>query len=226
MIIQEYLVDDEIPCYEVMPRAALKHNRSILLYHGLFSRKEDNAQELQWLAQAGFRAIGVDAPGHGSRAQKISRQISKKELDRLVLRAAREIPSILDHLEGLYGEDQEFIVCGISLGGFIAFQSPLWDPRIQTILPILGSPLLLSRNCAVNFISAFEGKRVLAQNAGLDESVPPSAAREFLRNLSARLPAGEFIYREYPSSSHFMLEEDWLEVWKVLLEFLKQADQS
>jgi uncharacterized protein len=202
-------------CFRESPQQGAKKG-VILLFHGLFSNKEANLKELLFLAKAGFLAIGVDAPGHGDRPPFEPRRDlpeDQKFLD-LVLKSAREIPSIVDELvcAGLVVNAKNLAVTGISLGGYIAYASVLWEPRIRSVAPILGSPCWNHSLSPHRFPGKFREVNLMAQNAGKDDSVPYEPSRDFvdrLQQLFCNSEDASFSYRVYPDSGHFMEADDW-----------------
>lgn len=207
----------EVPVLEVLPNGPARG--TVLVYHGLAAAKETQRKELHALASAGYRAIGVDAVGHGERAGPNPQ--THADVIALVEATAAEVPRLLDGL----GEGP-FAIAGISMGGFIAFAAAAREPRLRAAIPILGCPdwtfrgelpAELAARSPHHRPEAYAHCRVFAWNAGLDEHVPPGPAREFL----ARLP-GRHLYREYAESGHFMREQDWEDGWDRTLAWLAE----
>ena len=192
---------------------------AVLFFHGLGASKETHADDLAPLADAGFLAVAVDNVGHGERPptaeqlQLVARLGWHGAFLEAVRRTADEVPKLLDALSAMGA--RRFGVAGVSMGGYIAFASVLRDRRITVAAPILGSPFWDGAGDSPHRqASLFFPAALLAQNAGLDTTVPPRFARELideLRPFYASAPE-RLEYVEYPRSSHFMREQDWLEV--------------
>jgi len=198
---------------------------TILFYHGLKAKKEGNRKEYESLAEKGFLVAGIDNVGHGERAYPDFDSMAKSWgefevfFSQMVRECALEIPRLIDNLIESYGIDSNKIgVCGISMGGYIAYSAILSDSRIKVATPILGSPTSKSNlvENPKNFPEKFYPTALLSQNAGQDTSVNPKFAREFhkkLRPYYEKAPE-RLKYIEYPDSGHFMVEKDWDELWE------------
>lgn len=206
---------DEVPVLEVVPEGDPR--ATVLVYHGLTACKETQRKELHDLAFAGYRAVGVDAVGHGERRRPGPG--THREVIEIVDATAAEVPRLLDRL----GEGP-FAIAGISMGGYVTFAAASREPRLRTAVSILGCPDWTVRGALPPDLASrsphlrpegFAHCRVFAWNAGRDVHVPPGPAREFL----ARLP-GRHLYLEYPESEHFMREADWEDGWARTLSWL------
>jgi uncharacterized protein len=205
-------------------------NGTILLYHGLKSCKEGNLKELNSLAEKGFLAIGIDNVGHGERAYPNLDELMKSGtffqdvfLD-MVSRTAREVPEIIDNLAGRgWIRENRIGICGISMGGYITYRAVVIEPRIKVAAPILGSPKWTSEmeESPHNHPDKFFPTALLAQNAGMDLSVPPRFARDFNSLLKPyyKITPERLKYVEFPDSGHFMLEHDWNYLWNNTIEW-------
>lgn len=201
------------------PRKAAERG-AILVLHGLHSSKERNLKELESLAAAGFLAIATDAPGHGARHDPDLEARLSEDFDpvfrALVASTVQELPCLLDEITRESGCTR-FGLTGISMGGYSAFLAPAFEKRLSAVAPILGSPVFHPDDpeSPHNRPERFFPVALLAQNAGLDESVPAGPARAFLRSLAphyAEAP-GRLAYHEYPRSGHFMEPDDWHALW-------------
>lgn len=218
----------DIPLLVFEPRGG---GPTVLVYHGLTASKDGQQKELQSLADCGFRAVGVDAVGHGERISldlpsRLERDTATTLLD-IVIRTVDEIPFLLDALGvgGVCG------ITGISMGAYVAFAAVVADARLRVAVPILGCPdwTVLAgedpnrRRTLAPFLgrsphrhlSAFADRALLCMNAGRDAHVPPHAARDFVRALHKRFDADaeRYQYVEYSESEHFMREGDWSDLW-------------
>ncbi|MCP3957021.1 MAG: alpha/beta fold hydrolase, partial [bacterium] len=121
---------------------------AILFFHGLGVGIADQTKELYSLAREGFVVIGVDNVGHGVRRcvdfeTRFSRD--NPEFDANILDAVEEtideVPRIINAaIDTGLTDGSRLGVCGISMGGFVAYGAPLADRRIEAATPILGSP--------------------------------------------------------------------------------------
>lgn len=205
---------------------------TVLFYHGFMSSIDQQGKELHSLAEHGYMAIGVDAVGHGQRrfddfeARFSSSNLRHDENYQSLLRdSVNEIPKLVDALieEGLAREGS-LGIAGISMGGYISFGACLREPRLNVILPILGSPLWSEEDpeSPHDLGDQFYPRAMLVQNAGQDVNVPPRFARSFVESLRV-FYSGQperLEYYEFPESSHFMREEDWNELWGNVIHWL------
>ncbi len=214
------------------PGPAERFRGTVLVYHGLHSNKEAQRNEYPSLAAEGFLTVGVDAPGHGARAGD---GVAIHELLYVVRDAIDEVPAILDRLTDLLGERcGPFGMTGISMGAYITFGAASIEPRLQAVVPILGSPdwTRLDHGVADHVLEhsphrrpqAFPPTALLAMNAGRDTNVPPAPARQFvdsLRPYYESMPQ-RLDYIEYPESAHFMREEDWNDLWSRTVAWMRR----
>jgi len=192
---------------------------TVLFYHGFSAEKEVNLTELEGLAAAGFLAIGLDNAGHGGRRLPDWEAHFGPDGDweenfmALVRQSSAEVPTLVDELieedaihEGRVG------ICGISMGGMIAFGALPLEPRLRAAVSIVSAPRTLSEAD----YAAIPPRAVLSQSAGRDEIVPHTEAEQFHQRLAGfygDLPERNgFI--NYPDSGHTMDPDDWTEqVW-------------
>jgi len=197
----------------------------ILFYHGLGASKDSQVKELQDLADHGFLVVGIDNVGHGERRYPdFDKRFSgdsadvERELQAAVLESAREIPVIIGQLRqkrlivrGKIG------IAGISMGGFIVYTAIALVSELRVAASILGSPKwrIDQPESPHYHLGAFSSIRLLSQNAGRDQAVPPQHARLFHQRLKEHYPDYEerYEYIEYPRSGHFMREDDWDTCW-------------
>lgn len=193
---------------------------AVLFYHGLHSDKHTHRKELEALADRGFLAVGVDAVGHGERKiEDLSAFVNSGELlaqiSKLLWPSVAEVPILLDHLTSLgHGP---FGLAGISFGGMLAYGAAAAEPRLHAVVAILGDPQWCNPKPAeLDHVALF------AWNAGRDQHVDPRGSRELLTALRARDPGGQFEYREYPRSDHFMEPDEWNDGWSATLDWFER----
>lgn len=207
-------------------RRADAHRGAILFYHGLGVSIADQTKELHSLAREGFVVIGVDNVGHGERRHAdFETRFSHDNpgFEACILDAVEEtieeVPRIIDAtIAAGLAHDSRFGVCGISMGGFIAYGAPLADRRIVAATPILGSPRWQPDRPSSphRHVDRFYPVALLAQNAGRDANVPPADARAFdaaLQPSYAEAP-DRLAYVEFEDAEHLMPEDQWHELWQ------------
>lgn len=184
----------------------------VLWFHGFGADKETHRAELEQLAAAGFRTIGIDAAGHGARRlpdldARIAapREEAKATMLELARATAAEIPALVDALQV-----RRIAVAGVSMGGYIVYAALSREPRIHAAVSILGDPELLEDDAHANRVAllSIAGER--------DENVPPGAARA----LHARL-TGTHRYVELPGEPHLMSERAWKQSIALTIDWLR-----
>lgn len=98
---------------ESIEKAASKG--TILFYHGLGSRKEDQVKELTSLAENGFLAVGIDNVAHGERRHAQFDELFsdansenwEKIMTETVIDTVKEIPFIIQYLQEKNGYNEE-----------------------------------------------------------------------------------------------------------------------
>ncbi|MDX2175645.1 MAG: alpha/beta fold hydrolase [Candidatus Sumerlaeia bacterium] len=205
---------------------------TVLMYHGLWSHKDANLAELEALARAGFLAVGVDQWGHGERSTEETRRHLDPEAPDFrerfhdaIRRGAAEIPGLLNELiaERAAYEDR-LGVCGISMGGHLAYQALVIEPRFKAAVAVLGSPRWNDPlPSPADRIERFRAPALLSQTAGRDDLVPPDRARDFHRSLAEQFgDPDRHAYIEYPESGHMMRGDDWAECWRRTVEWFER----
>lgn len=214
------------------PAAEAARRGTVLFAHGFTADCEINRKEIESLAGAGFLAIGIDNYGHGRRSTPewdhlFSRTHPgfERNLHDAVIETARDVPTIIDHLEekGLIHEGRVGIT-GISMGGHISYLAVTMEPRLRACVPIIGAPRwrIDDPREPVHHPKAFASVALLAMNAGRDDVVEARHAREFHAKLMQLYPAlaDRIRYAEWPDSGHMMREQDWEECWAMGLGWL------
>jgi uncharacterized protein len=194
---------------------------AVLFYHGFSVSKRTNLHELRSLARAGFVAVGVDAVGHGERrlpdfAARFGADQPSAAFFEVVAGSAAEIPGILDELIALGKCDGARVgICGVSMGGAIAFGALAREPRLQAAVCLLSSPVWRGEAASPHLQPERVFPRaLLVQAAGADRTVPPEEARTFvqtLRPLYARTPE-RLTYLEYPGVDHLVPAPIWAQM--------------
>lgn len=130
----------DVPYLMLTPHGDDRDCPTVLVLHGLGSRKERVLPTLYAFARAGFRAVAPDARLHGERAAAPEREARLGQaylptMHEMIAGSARDLPALLDHL----GIDRAAIH-GISLGGYITFAALIDEPRLTVASVAMGSP--------------------------------------------------------------------------------------
>lgn len=179
----------------------------VFVQHGLGSRKERPLELALRLADAGFRAVSVDAPCHGDRRDSQTRRILEDSrhpdflplLFQVVARGADELATIADALGA-----STWAVTGHSLGGRIALRAARRFPQVWAVAAI-GTPLgpdarppglpfdlppeslaLLDEDDPLLHADALWPRPVLLLHGADDPKAPPSGGRLLAQALAAR----------------------------------------
>ncbi len=212
-------------------KKAVSKNGVIIFYHGLGVCKEENEKELVTFANAGMLAVGVDNYGHGERRYPdfetrfvYGSKRFDEELFFAIDKSADEISLIIDELISCHGIFANKIgVCGISMGGHIAYAAALRDKRIKAAAPVLGTPRwkALTDKSPSAKAGDFFPCAILSQNGGADDVVPPDGAREFhaeLQKYYSVIPERQ-MYIEFDGAGHSVPEQDWYMLWDNVLSW-------
>ena len=229
---------EPIPVWLVEPRGAARG--SVVVLHGLGASKEVQGKELEALAQAGWLAVGLDAPHHGERRTpwldamaEASGAAAHAMFLRMLPLLVDDVVAAVDHLSdatpGPVG------VLGISMGAYAALAAAVREPRVAVTVSILGSPdwsarpgaeseqaEALARDAPIHQAARFAPRPLFLANAGRDAHVAPEPARRLaalLRPHYASAP-GRLQHVEYPESDHFMRPADWDDLWQRVEAFL------
>jgi len=187
---------------------------TVLFYHGFSAGREVNHKELALLAEAGFAAVGIDAVGHGNRRDpdwdaKFGEggDWETHFLD-LVRRSSAEVPTIIDALivRG-WAHRGRIGICGISMGGMIAFGALPSEQRISAAVSIVSAP----RTLTTTDLAKIPPCAILSQSAGRDTTVPASEAERFHQRMAGyyREMPERNAFINYPESEHMMRADDW-----------------
>lgn len=216
----------DVPLLVARPADAAAPLPLVLWLHGFRSEAAANEAELVRLAERGFLAVGVDAVGHGARrdpdldARVAAAPTGARPIMLAQVRAtAREIPSIVGTLaeDGLARACRVAVV-GVSMGGYLAYQAPLEDPNVSTVVALLGSPEWPDGDGPHLRPDVLRGVALLSITAERDTSVPPDAARRLHARLDApdlrdprgrpqRLPPSRYL--ELPGAPHLLGADEW-----------------
>jgi uncharacterized protein len=216
VIIERHQVG-EIPVFLYRDADAPDDAPLVPVLHGLTSRKERHLDLCLRLAGAGFRACALDARYHGDRrTEELSILSGDRTAPDFLATFARTVAGTIQDIATLadYFGAAAYGIIGHSMGGYIALQAALADPRIAALVCISGvldvtlvpdhartpdaAPFLSQAD--VHARAAELGDRpVLLLHGEADVVVPVHGARR-LRDL---LPSVSFV--EYPGIGHEFL---------------------
>ncbi|GAB4453431.1 MAG: hypothetical protein OHK0029_06240 [Armatimonadaceae bacterium] len=200
----------------------------VIVLHGLNSRKERHLELCLRLADAGLTACAMDLRSHGDRRDDDSplllgdrtTETFAGAFGRCVTGTARDLAPLADTLGW-----ETFGVVGHSLGGYVALQAAVNEPRIAALAVLSGAIDVsgtTTDGALLHDIAAcgahFAGRSTLFLHGTADELVPVAGARRFCEALM--LACNETTERvaliEYPELGHTLSEEmlcaavDWM----------------
>lgn len=207
----------DVPVLLAAVAGAERPRPAVLWFHGLGADAAVHRPELARVAAAGFLAVGVDARGHGRRRApdldaRIAAPLEEARASMLELACATggELPALVDALESeRLAEPGGVAAVGISMGGYLAYQAAIVEPRIRTVVALLGSPEWPGGGGPHREPAALARAALLSITAELDVSVPPDAARRLHAALDARDGAAPRRYLELPGAHHLMSADAW-----------------
>ncbi|SFR87375.1 Alpha/beta hydrolase family protein [Anaeromicropila populeti] len=93
------------------------------------------------MAQRGYCVAAIDNRLHGDRGKQSFAELNILEIRKAIKETAEDISVLIDELSVQENTDKNRIaMIGISMGGFITFQSCILDKRIKVAIPIISSP--------------------------------------------------------------------------------------
>lgn len=216
------------------------HHSAVIILHGLGVSKGVQTSELERLCEAGFFAIAIDAPHHGSRddgALKLFNQLHGHERHHLllsfVLQQASEVTALVNQLKEA---GKKVAVAGISMGGHVTFALLRMATRPDLLAPFLSTPDFRTRephgqlpaspaetSGPADYIAEVFPASLFMVTAGSDSVVNPGPARDFHRRLKPYYTSypEKLEYHEYPTSDHMMQSADWFDAWAKFLDRLR-----
>lgn len=199
----------------------------VFVQHGLGSRKERHLDLCLRLAEAGFTACSLDARFHGDRATREMRGLLSDVYAAPFLEAfAETIRGTVEDIAAAatYFGARSYGVIGHSMGGFIALQTALADPRVSCVVSIAGALVLtpppgaayppeaaeaMRRGDLVERAPGFWPRPVLLLHGTDDETVPLVGSIRFREALTPFYAAKPERMRlvEYPGAGHELTPE-------------------
>ena len=199
---------------------------TIFLNHGFRSNRHGMIKDMKSLCDKGFLIISIDSVGHGERLfpdfdEKFddnNPEMEKNFFD-IVKSTAMEISGIIDDLGAKNIIHLEKIgITGVSMGGYVTYQSLCTDTRLKAGVPVLGSPLWSEEEEKSPFFfpEMIFPRALLSITAGKDRAVPPENVFKFHEKINVlyKNNSNRIKHINYPESGHAMRFEDWLDLWK------------
>lgn len=204
-------------------------------------------REAKWLAGAGFTVYAPDAPHHGARHSDVVGTMpdaltleGHRVLLRILREARGEIPALVDHV--LSQGHAKVAIAGVSMGAFIALAAATVEPRLASVVSLLGTPDWTPRDGDIppDLVEAvtesphlqpekFAPRPLLLLNGSRDDNVRPGPMRVFVARLRPlyeahpERPRGPAIlHREY-DSEHAVPEPLWADMWMTSVAFLTRT---
>ncbi len=199
----------------------------VFVQHGLGSRKERHLDLCLRLAEAGFLACSLDARHHGDRATREMRQrLSDIRTMEFLETFSETITGTVEDIAAAatYFEARSYAIIGHSMGGFVALQTTLADPRVSCVVSIAGALVLappeganyapnvaeaLRRGDPAEHAAGFYPRPVLLLHGNDDETVPVFGSirlRDALTSVYAVRPERLRLI-EYPGVGHDLTGE-------------------
>jgi len=199
------------------------------------------------MTDAGFTVYAPDAPHHGHRHSEVVGTMPDaltidgyRVLLRILREARDEIPRLVDHI--LAQGHAKVAIAGVSMGAFIALAAATVEPRLASIVSILGTPDWTPRDGDVppDVVEAltesphlqpekFAPRPLLLLNGSRDDNVRPGPMRVFVARLrplyaahASKPPATTILHREY-DSEHAVPEPLWADMWMTSMAFLART---
>ncbi|WP_040214287.1 alpha/beta hydrolase family protein [Clostridium polynesiense] len=138
----EKIILSGIPCIVIKPREAEGKLKTILLYHGWSSKKENHTMLGETLALYGYMVIIPDAAYHGERGSIDYEDPNNaaKYFWNIVFNNIKESETLLcEAVRSLGGDEKNIGVIGHSMGGFSAAGIFIKHPEVKAIVNINGS---------------------------------------------------------------------------------------
>lgn len=203
---------------------------TVLWFHGFRADALAHAAELEQCARAGFLAVGVDAVGHGARADAVIADRIARDGSALPLmleqveQTVDELPALLRALADEYHADLTAMsVVGISMGAFLVYRAIAAGIKVRSAVALLGSPEWPSPTSAHLTPERFRSVALLSVTAEHDVSVPSPAVTRFHAALIKGEGAARFHRHAVLSEAgHLLSATQWAHAMSMTHEWLAQ----
>jgi dienelactone hydrolase len=199
----------------------------VFVQHGLGSRKERHLELCLRLAEAGLTACSLDARHHGDRGTpEMRRRLSDIHSVEFLEAFSETIAGTVEDITAAatYFEARSYGIIGHSMGGFIALQTTLADPRVACVVCIAGALILsapegtayptgvaeaLRQADPVRNVAGFWPRPVLLLHGTNDETVPLRGSVLLRDALTSRYSAKPDRIKliAYPGAGHELTAE-------------------
>lgn len=220
-----------VPVLLARPPASISTPRpTVLWFHGFRADALAHAAELEQCARAGFLAVGIDAVGHGARADSaIANRIVRDGgamplMLEQVEQTVDELPALMHRLVVDYDADlASMSVVGISMGAFLVYRAITAGLPLRSAVALLGSPAWPSATSAHQTPERFREVALLSITAEADVSVPPAAVVRFHAELDERYGVTPSRRHEVlRGAGHLLTAHDWAQAMSLTHDWLVQ----
>jgi pimeloyl-ACP methyl ester carboxylesterase len=223
-----------VPILVATPTHVVAPLRTVLWFHGFRADALAHAAELERCASLGFLTVGIDAVGHGARADSnLPARIAAAGgalpvvLD-LVDRTIDELSSLVGELVAVHGADRSRVsAVGISMGAFLVYRSIVAGFAWRSAVALLGAPVVSGMKSPHLALQAFASVPLLSITAEHDESVPPGDVRRLHAELDSHdadreRSASMHRHHVLRGSGHLTSAEHWQEAMNETMEWLQR----
>jgi dienelactone hydrolase len=238
--LEELRLGRDVPAYMLLPREQEAPRPALVLLHGYSHSKAAMYNQALRAAQLGFVAVGIDAWGHGERAQgPFTRQLPERAnfLLRVLKETGEDLLGVLEALEARPEVRPEALgLVGVSMGGMITHYALTLTDRVRAAVTLIASaewewieqtttePELrefASASAPLAHVERYPPAALLLLNGAQDDVIPVATARRTYERLrpayqddQARLQL-----KIYPDAGHRVTVEmtrdgvAWLQEW-------------
>jgi len=208
---------------------------TVIWVHGFRADALAHARELERCADAGLLAIGIDAVGHGARADSdIAARIASTPggalavMSEYVDQTLQEFPALLDALVDQHRADRSNTsIVGISMGAFLVYRALRLSIPFARCVALLGAP---PRDLTIPDFAAMlvaQSTSLLSITAEHDVNVPPRAVME-LHTALADLSHDDtrFAHHVLRGAGHLTSAAQWAEAMQLTMAWLTAPSQD
>lgn len=141
-VLEEEMVISGVPVIRMIPEGLEGPLKTIIFYHGLGSKKENQRYRGHVLSSFGFQVIVPDALHHGERDAKDTEDPVeiRKYFWQAIINSTKESSQLIDKIiSDLRGDEDYIYVSGHSMGGFTSAGVITHEDRVRCAIPINGS---------------------------------------------------------------------------------------
>lgn len=141
-VLEEKITINGVPAIRLFPEGLEGDLKTIIFYHGLGSKKENQRYRGHVLSSFGFQVIVPDALHHGERDAKDTEDPVeiRRYFWQAIIQSTKESSKLIDEIiSDLRGDEDHIYVSGHSMGGFTSAGVITHDNRVRCAIPINGS---------------------------------------------------------------------------------------